>query len=529
MLARCLIASLLTLLLCDTARAEPETAAALRGFFEALNGAEPVVADQPLYEAALLGALYQSRDNQPLWTDGGPLATQAAALVDAIEQSRAHGLNGAHYHLAALRKRIQDGTGGLAFELLASDAYLRQVRHRSAGVVSPRDLDRDWHLAAPEVDPRRALEQAAAAGTPIGPRLDALWPHSAEYQRLVEQRAQILSLGEVRTVAVPAGGLLRPGQENPRVMALKDRLLGPGEHSALFDPELREAVVAFQRAAGLEPDGIVGDATLEVLNASRFSWIDRIDANLERWRWLPADSPDTYVRVNIAAFTLRVIRGNEDALRMDVIVGRPYRRTPVFTAPIKYLVVNPYWNVPYRLAVQDKLPTLKRDPSELATQGFEVRAPGAERFAALDTVDWSSVDRHDFHYALRQRPGPLNALGQVKLMLPNPFDVYLHDTPSRELFNRQERSFSSGCIRLSRPLELASWVLRNDGQGAAAERLDKVVAGGETTTMYLHEPLPTYLVYFTAFTDDTADVVFRRDLYQRDAPIVAALRAGAEG
>lgn len=522
------IRTLLTLLICAgscSALADSDPGQELRRFFEGIDaGAAPVVAGRRLNHPALLSQFYRDREHLPLWTRGGALERQLATLLTAIESSAAHGLNGADYHLGTLHDTSAADRTAAELELLATDAFLTQVRHRASGAVSPRELDPEWHMIKPEVDALETLRLAAGSGIAVDTLLDELWPQSEEYRDLVEHRARILALGEVQAVRVPTGGLLKPGQSDQRVAALKNRLLGPGDHGSTFDQELRAAVVEFQRSAGLEADGIVGDATLEVMNASRFSWIDRLDANLERWRWLPREQPDTYVRVNIAAYSLRVIRAGEEALRMDVIVGRPYRRTPVFTESIKYLVLNPFWNVPYQLAVQDKLPVLKRDSAELAAQGFEVRPEGADAFQSVTSVDWSTVERGNFRYLLRQRPGPANALGQVKFMLPNPHSVYLHDTPSRELFARQERSFSSGCVRLSRPLDLAAWILQNDGRPKDAQRVTDLVASGETTTLYLKTPLPTWLVYFTAFTDVAGEVVFRRDLYQRDAALVAALR-----
>ncbi len=392
--------------------------------------------------------------------------------------------------------------------------------------MSPAALDPDWHVVESEVDPVALLERLAASGTALQPALDTLWPQIPEYRALVAERARILAMNEPEMTSVPPGPLLRLGDDGPRVARLKQRLLGPGEYSDRFDDALRTAVVAFQRAAGLEADGIVGEGTLDVLNATRSSWIDRIDANLERWRWLPRRVPDTYVRVNIAAFELRVIKNREDALDMNVIVGKPYRRTPVFTADIAYVVFNPYWNVPFKLAVQDKLPILKRDPAELAALGFEVRPEGQERFEPVTAVDWSGVTKGTFDYLLRQRPGPQNALGQIKFMLPNPYSVYLHDTPSRDLFARQERGFSSGCVRLSRPLDLARWLLENDGQTEMARQVQGLAERSDTVTVHLRAPLPAYIVYFTAFTNATGQVVFRRDLYRRDAALVAALREG---
>jgi len=500
-----------------------DTAEALRVWLEGLDaGGGAEVHGEPLHHPDLVAGVYRDRDHRPLWTGDGPLAGQRAALAAAVEASALHGLNPAAYHADALAT-VKDP---LAIELLATDAFLTQARHRATGAVSPRALDPEWFLIAPEVDARALLDLAARGEADVGALLEDLWPDNDEYRRLLEERARILALGETSTARVPAGPLIRPGDSGERVLALKERLLGPGEHTPIYDTELGEAVRAFQRGAGLEPDGIVGPASLEVMNASRFSWIDRIDANLERWRWLPAHQPDTYLRVNIAAFSLRVIQANEDALRMDVIVGRPYRRTPVFTETIKYLVLNPDWNVPWKIAVQDKLPDLKADASKLAAQGYEVRLEGSDTFVPVDQVDWTPVTRGNFRHLLRQRPGPMNALGQVKFMLPNPHAVYLHDTPNRDLFAKQERGFSSGCVRLSRPLELADWLLRNDGQTSQAARIRELLDGGETTTIYLRQPLPTYLVYFTAFTDEAGEVIFRRDLYERDGAIVAALRAG---
>jgi murein L,D-transpeptidase YcbB/YkuD len=209
---------------------------------------------------------------------------------------------------------------------------------------------------------------------------------------------------------------------------------------------------------------------------------------------------------------------------MTVIVGKPYRRTPVFSENLRYLVVNPYWNVPYKIATQDKLPLLQADAPAEAAKGFDAKPQGSDVFVPVDTIDWMTVTRRTFTYQLRQRPGENNALGQVKFMLPNEHAVYLHDTPSRELFGRQERTFSSGCVRLERPQELATWLLSRESH-PQARRLDALFASRETTTIYLKQPVPVYIVYLTAFVADDGDVTFRRDVYGRDKQLVEALRA----
>jgi murein L,D-transpeptidase YcbB/YkuD len=509
------------------AGAEPSTPRDhIRTYLEGLDAGDfPAAGGQPLLEPVLLSRVYRERDHEPIWLDGGPLAGEASQLLLAIGESVAHGFSAEHYHRSAIEQLMQAGDlpSRLALELLLTDAFLAQALHRGRGAVFPPNLDADWQLPQAEVDAAAFLLQTADAGGDVAARLAALWPVDLEYAALVRRRAEIAATGDEMTARVAPGPLLRPGQSGDRVVMLKQRLMGPGDYSPVYDADLEREVKAFQLAAGLEPDGLVGDGTLEVLNARRGSWIDRIDANLERWRWLPRTTPETYIRVNIAAYRLRAIENGETTLAMNVIVGKPYRRTPVFTETMKYLVFNPYWNVPFSIATKDKLPLLKADAAAEAAKGFDAKPRGSDVFVPVDAIDWSDVTPRGFDYLLRQRPGPQNALGQMKFMMPNPYSVYLHDTPSRELFGKQERSFSSGCVRLERPEALAQWLLARDGHRDAG-RVADLVASGETTTIYLKTPVPVYIVYFTAFTDDDGHVAFRRDIYARDRAIVEALR-----
>jgi len=499
----------------------------IRSFLEGLDAGDvPVFAGRQLNEPALLSWVYQSTDHEPIWLRGAPLEKEAPQMLMAISESVGHGFSAERYHRSALEALMMAGdeAAELAREILLTDAFLSQALHRARGAVYPPNLDADWQVPQAEVDAGAVLLDVIRTGGSVVERLNSLWPTDEEYGRLLKRRAEIAASGDGMTVQIAAGPTLKPGQSNDRVLMLKQRLLGPGEYSTLYDDDLRREVIAFQRSAGLEPDGAVGENTLEVLNATRVSWIERIDANLERWRWLPRQTPDTYIRVNIAAFVLRAIEDGEPVLTMNVIVGKPYRRTPVFTETIKYLVLNPYWNVPYSIATKDKLPLLKADPAALAAQGFETKPNGSDVFVSVDAIDWQDVTPRNFNYLLRQRPGPENALGQIKFMLPNPYSVYLHDTPSRELFARQERSFSSGCIRLEQPLRLAEWLLTREHH-PDADRIGRLLAAGDTQTIHLKQPMPTYIVYFTAFSLEDGEVTFRRDIYGRDRQLIEALRA----
>ncbi|MEQ9397327.1 L,D-transpeptidase family protein [Haliea sp.] len=501
----------------------------IRGYLEGLDaGAVPMISGQRLEHPAVLSRLYRDRNHEPVWLAGAPLQAEVPEMLAAIDQSAAHGFAAERYHRSALQRLLgmEEGEARLAVELLLTDAFLSQALHRSRGVVSPSSLDEDWKVPRAEMDPVELLVSAVRQPGSVTRTLEALWPQATDYTLLLQRRADILAMDEEASVQIPPGTLLRPRDSSERVVMLKQRLQGPGDYTPYYDTDLLREVTAFQLAAGLEPDGIVGANTLEVLNANRVSWIDRIDANLERWRWLPREMPATYVRVNIAAYTLRAFEDGEPALSMNVIVGKPYRRTPVFTETLKYMVLNPYWNVPFSIATKDKLPLLQADALAEAQKGYETRPPGRDVFVPVSAIDWASVTRRSFNYLLRQQPGPQNALGSIKFMMPNPYAVYLHDTPSRELFARQERSFSSGCIRLEHPTVLAEWLLEREGH-ARAGHVEALMARQETLTINLRQPVPTYLVYFTAFATDSGDIAFRRDIYSRDSALIALLRAQA--
>src|SRR5262249_4631099 len=208
--------------------------------------------------------------------------------------------------------------------------------------------------------------------------------------------------------------------------------------------------------------------------------IEEIVVAMERWRWMPEDLGGDHVMVNIAGYELRLVRGGKLADRMEVVVGKPYSRTPVFSDVIRYVELNPYWNVPGGIASKEELPILKKNPGSLAATGFEAVRGG--QAVLVSQIDWSPYGPSNFPFQLRQRPGPKNALGRAKFVFPNQFDVYLHDTPSHGLFNKADRAFSHGCIRLSRPVDLAEEVL-SDVPGWNRPRIDQVIAGGKNTVV----------------------------------------------
>jgi len=328
---------------------------------------------------------------------------------------------------------------------------------------------------------------------------------------------------------VPAGPALKPGDTDPRLLQLRQRLETTGELPRGL-PFLREygttlfnAVVLYQQRNGLEPDGIVGPETLAALNTSVERRIRQITVNMERWRSMPADLGERYVLVNMAAFELEVIDRGETVLDMRVVVGRNYRQTPIFSDRIGYIEFNPYWNVPASIANRDLVPKFIEDPTYPRENGFHGMR-GGERFD-ISSIDWSAYRGSRLPFELRQDPGPRNALGEMKFMFPNAYNVYLHDTPSKELFGKTVRRFSSGCIRVERPHDLAAYLLAATPDWSSA-RIRQALDSRKTVRANLAMPVPVHLLYMTAWIDRDGIVQFRRDIYGRDQELAQTMFGG---
>jgi murein L,D-transpeptidase YcbB/YkuD len=331
---------------------------------------------------------------------------------------------------------------------------------------------------------------------------------------------------------IPSGPTLRRGQIDGRVGVLR-RVLGilkdledsADDGSLFFDESLERALRRFQRRHGLKVDGILGRESLSNLNRSMSERIRQIEINLERWRWLPHGLGSRYILVNIADFRLNVIEFGRSILDMRVVVGSDYRKTPVFTETIKYIVINPYWFVPFSIAVKDKLPLIRKDPSYLSKNGYRVFTGWEDDAQEVppESIDWSRITRSNFRYRLRQDPGPQNALGRIKFMFPNRFSVYLHDTPQKPLFEKTVRTFSSGCIRVENPVELAAYVLQEDPHWDR-QRIESAISQGKRRTINLKNPIPVHLLYWTAWVEPDGTVHFREDVYERDQSLDRALK-----
>lgn len=496
-------------------------------------GPSVTVAGRPV-DSEALKAFYAQRQDRPVWIKDGALSPRAQALLDTLAEAGRDGLYAADYELAPSLRTARTAQDLATADVMLSAALVRYTIDLRSGRAVLMQSDREQFLPPKPVDAVAVLNSAAAAPD-IARYLASLAPSNPIYRGLRQ------ALARYRTIAAKGGWLAIPDGPpisldsiDPAVAVLRTRLQisgdlpsdAPVQAPDRFDEPLREAVMRFQARNGLALDGNVGPQTRKILNVPVDGRIQQILANLERARWLPEDLGDPYVIVNMAAFQLEVVEAGRVALEMRVVVGRPARSTPMFSDEITYLEFNPYWHIPPTILAEDKLPILRRDPALLTAEGIRVIAPGG---VIIDptTINWSEVSAKNFPYSLRQDPGASNALGRVKFMFPNSHDIYLHDTPSRGQFKRSTRAFSSGCIRVEKPVALAEILLKHN-EGWNWARIERVIARGRNRAVVLEQPVPVHLVYLTAWMGRDGDVHFRDDLYSRDVQLVAALDAPRE-
>ncbi|WP_365889145.1 L,D-transpeptidase family protein [Desulfuromonas sp.] len=476
---------------------------------------------------------YRRRDFQPAWIRGEGLAPEAVLLADALHRAGEQGLDPETYRLADILQRLPSAEAEplAELDLLLSSAFLTFSRDLLSGRKETKNADPKWFLESDRIDHLAAMERALPPHS-LGKLLDGLTPEDPGYFRLQESLARYRAIaGRGGWPSLPNGPLLKRGAAGPAVALLRQRLAMTGDLAhggdtdGEFDAELEKAVRHFQGRHGFKVDGIVGPVTRAALNIPVEGRIDQILLNLERRRWMPRDLGRRYLLVNMAGFELKAVEDGRAVLRMRVIVGRAARSTPAFSESMTYMVFNPFWNIPTSIAVRDVLPKILQDPEFLARQKIRVFSDWSRHAEELDpnAIDWTGLDANNFPFKLRQDPGPENPLGQIKFMLPNRFAVYLHDTPHRQLFDATERTFSSGCIRLEKPLDLAEYVL--DGDPAwPREAIATTLESGEHRAVSLPEPITVYLVYWTAWVDEDGTLQFRKDVYERDDLLQAALQ-----
>lgn len=482
--------------------------------------------------------LYQTDHFAPFWLTDQALGPRVDALIAALDRADRHALRRADYPLAATLAAARTATESPAAvealahaDVLLTATCVAYAGDLLAGRVDPRTLEPGWHIASRSAFVDSVLGATLRAAD-LAAALQALEPQVAGYATLVAALAEYRArAGQGGWMPVPAGPTLHLRDVGTRVTLLRTRLMAEGylpgvrAGATRYDSTLARAVAVFQLRHGLAVDSAAGPQTLAALNVTAAERATQIAANLERLRWLPRDLGDRYVMVNIPAFRLTAVEHGRAAVTMGVVVGSELadRRTPVFSDSMRYVQFGPYWNVPRSIAEREILPEAQRDRDYLARHNFELVRGWGDDAPVVDATALSDAALLSTRYRVRQRPGPDNALGRVKFMFPNDFNVYLHDTPAQALFGERVRAASHGCVRVADPAALATFVLAGD-TAWPAERIRSTLAAGERARADLARPLPVYLLYLTAF-DQGGVVGFRDDLYDRDPALVRALGA----
>jgi murein L,D-transpeptidase YcbB/YkuD len=468
---------------------------------------------------------YEARAFRPAWVSGGRLTRQAEGLLRAAVQGDRDGMDTALYAQLATQARgirrasVKDWADpALDLELQVSYALARYVDEMAHGRVEPRGKSALWTLYPASTDVVDVLMRASRSGFDAGVRA-AIVPTHAQYEALRRERDRYLDLArQGGWGTVEEGPVLRPGRRDPRVPALRARLVASGDLEQQpptagaeleYDAALTAAVKAFQAQHGLKPDALVHSGTVSELNVSVDDRIRQIELNLERWRWLPRRLGERYILVNVPTFELHGYEGPRRTLHMRVVTGTAGETpTPVFADQMTHLVFSPYWNIPPGIAREEVAPAAWHNRSYLARNNMEV-------LKGTRVVDPATVDLGDPTLRFRQRPGPGNSLGRVKFLFPNRYNVYLHDTPARKFFAERQRDYSHGCVRVQEPFELAQWVLQ--GTDWTPERIRAAMGAGTERHVRLQQPVPVYIAYFTVWVDDAGRALFAPDVYRHDA------------
>jgi len=470
---------------------------------------------------------YRERKYKPLWLDAKGRLNRAYDLLHTIIHAEDEGLEPSDYYLEEIKKYWDSKQHGesIYLDLLLTAALYRYSNHVYSGRFDPRDLDVDWHIVNRPLDVRSLFADVAKKKS-IAQTLKELPPQHSGYQLLKKELRRFRELKQQGGwKKFKQGPTLEPGMHHRQVKQLRQRLEMTGDlvecclrDIDIFDQTLAEAVKRYQLRHGLQADGRVGGQTRRSLNITVDARLRQIRINMERWRWLPRKLGKRYLIVNMTGFELYIVDNDSAVLAMPVIIGKSYRSTPSFSGLISTMEYNPYWTVPANMTVEDYVPRQINDPSFFAKKSFKLYRGWGQNALEIDpqTVNWKQVDKEHFPYWLRQDPGPKNALGRVKFLFSNPYEIYLHGTPDKHLFDRVVRTFSAGCIRVKDPVQLAAYLL-NDGSQQMEEEILANIHLGTNQKLSLPTAVPIYLVYWTAWVDQYGSINFRHDIYGRDA------------
>jgi murein L,D-transpeptidase YcbB/YkuD len=486
-----------------------------------------------LYNEDSIEKYYTERQFIPVWSDN----KDRQDFIEIINSSFEEGLTPSDYHLdkiMALKEELEKDKNNpdinADLDLLMTDAISLYANHLNYGKVMQSKLRKTWNLAENPMPENLSKEfNMALEDNSLLSLIKTYGPQHFMYKKLkvgLKKYRQIEKDGG--WPLIPEGETLKPGMSDERIAVMRKRLTITGDlvndnpaDPLLFDDELEQAVKNFQFRNNLTQDGAVGKNTLAQMNVPVAIRIDQIRINMERARWIMHKLEKDFLVVNIAGYNIRRLTDKEVVYYSPVIVGRPYHQSPIFKGTIQYFVINPTWTVPYSIATKETLPRMLKNPNYLAEHNMIIMDRSGKKLDP-STIDFSKYSRSNFPFTVRQEPGPHNALGQVKFIFPNPYSVYLHDTPGRSLFTREERAFSHGCIRLQKKWELLIGLM-NEPDVWNMDKINEILATGKTTTVHLNKPIDILILYWTAGADRKDRIYFDVDVYERDPAVLREL------
>jgi len=493
-----------------------------------------------LLSGNVLPLFYENRVYAPAWFNNDAFSNNGYVLLNYIRQVDQHGLQPNDYHLYLIEKylgkmlsdTLMDNEDMMKLDVLLSDAFMLLGSHLYYGKVNPEKEGANWKMQRKEPDLRFDLKlEKALAENDVANELNMLAPQYRSYWMMKNELSFFLVLDDQSWPAIKSDLALKPGESNPLLPIIRQRLIKlryqlSDSTSTTFDVEFEKQLKMFQKDWGLNTDGVIGKTTLEVLNNMPCNLINQLKVNMERFRWLPVQVTEKHIIVNIANFELDLIEGTDTLISMRAIVGKECRKTPVFNDQMTYIVFNPSWTVPPTILREDVVPQLLRGPEYLEKNNMKLlRNDGSE--LAYNDIDWSKISIDNFPYLVRQNPGSGNALGRVKFMFPNADNVYIHDTPSRGYFARDDRAMSSGCVRVEKPFDLAVLLLSDNPDWLPTHIHDAMQQDNEEAVR-LKNPVDVELIYLTAWTDGDDRIQFRKDVYQIDEMVLEALNQKPE-
>ncbi|HKQ18401.1 MAG TPA: L,D-transpeptidase family protein [Candidatus Eisenbacteria bacterium] len=506
-----------------------EVANSLRGQVQNLTKSTAVRGDR-MWQAEAVRRFYEARQFKPAWR--GDRTTQTVAAIRAIEQD---GLTPSDYHLAALDRLIKEREKATTpaleadVDILVTDAILAMIDHVRYGRVRPVSLNPAWNADPREDAPplEKEAERIASANS-VSDAIAGVRPNHFIYRGLVGALAKLREISaKGGWPTVTRGKSIKPGATDPRIPAVRARLAVSGEagapsQSTAYDSGLRKSVELFQARHRLEPNGIIDKDTIDAMNVSSTQRAGQVRVNLERARWVLGGLGDEFLLVNLPAYKAYLIRGGRNDWEARTQIGEEGWKTPSFSATMRTIVFNPDWTVPGTIIAEELAGEVRKDGAYLAKKGLVVLDKDGQEVDP-SSVDWGNAASGDFPYTLRQPPGTDNALGRVKFLFPNKYSIYLHDTPSRTNFEAEKRTFSHGCIRLEKPLELATLLLAGQWDRG---KIDQAIASGTTENVELTHPLPVLIVYWTVSVGASGEIRYMRDVYDQDQKVFAALNRG---